>query len=259
MLTLKEIEKQYPDNLRPFKRNILREYLQYQILEIIFNSSLASKLSFLGGTALCLVHGNTRFSEDLDFDNFGMTESEFIELTEEVKKGMQKIGFEVEVRNVFKGAFRCYLKIPKILLDNELSLLPDEKILIQIDTAPHHFKYEPDKKIISKFDVFTQIFSTPLDILLSQKIYTIFNRKRAKGRDFFDTIFLLGRTKPNYEYLKMKIGVNNWSETKKKLLDKLKKLDLNTLAKDVEPFLFNPRDSKKVALFNEYIKQIKNI
>lgn len=257
MLTLKEIEKQYSDNLKPYKRNILREYLQYKILELIFNSPLANKLSFLGGTALRIVYNNTRFSEDLDFDNFGLTEAEFIILTEEVQKGMTKLGFETEIRNVFKGAFRCYLKIPKILLDNGLAVMPNEKILIQIDTASHGFKYEPDKKILNKFDVFTQIFSTPLDILLSQKIYTIFNRSRAKGRDFFDTIFLFGLTKPNYEYLKLKIGIKNGIDIKKKLLKEMEKLDLAGLVKDVEPFLFSPSDSKKIAMFKEYIKQVE--
>jgi predicted nucleotidyltransferase component of viral defense system len=257
MLTLKEIEKQYPDNLRPFKRNILREYLQYKILELIFNSSLANKFSFLGGTALRIVYNNTRFSEDLDFDNFGLTEAEFTGLTEEIQKGMTKLGFETEIRNVFKGAFRCYLKIPKVLLDNELAVMPNEKILIQIDTTAHEFKYEPDQKILNKFDVFTQIFLTPLDILLSQKIYAIFNRNRAKGRDFFDTIFLLGLTKPNYDYLKLKLGIDNWVEIKKKLLAETVKLDLTELVKDVDPYLFTPSDSKKIILFREYIKQVE--
>lgn len=255
MLNIKEIEKQYPDNLKPYKRNILREYLQYKILEIIFSSQYAKKLSFLGGTALRIVHNNTRFSEDLDFDNFSLTELEFTNLAEEVQKGMTKLGFETEIRNVFKGAFRCYLKIPKILFDNELAVMPDEKILIQLDTAPHGFEYEPDKPILNKFDVFTQIFSTPLDILLSQKIYTIFNRKRAKGRDFYDTVFLLGLTKPNYEYLQLKIGVDNGEGVKKKLLSEMDKFDFTELSKDVESFLFNPSDAKKVTLFKEYIEQ----
>lgn len=256
MLTIKEIEKQYQNNLKPFKRNILREYLQYKILEIIFNSSLANKLSFLGGTALRIIHNNTRFSEDLDFDSFNLSKDEFINLINKTQKEMTKLGLEVEIKNVFKGAFRCYLKIPKILLDNELAVMPNEKILIQIDVAPHGFKYNPDKKILNKFDVFTQIFSTPLDILLSQKIYTIFNRNRAKGRDFFDTIFLLGLTKPNYKYLDLKMGINNWADVKKKLLHKIKKIDLAKLAKDVEPFLFSPSDSKRIILFRDYIKQI---
>lgn len=51
MLTLQQIEQQYPEALRPFKRGLLREYLQYKILEIIFASEYAAKLSFLGGTA----------------------------------------------------------------------------------------------------------------------------------------------------------------------------------------------------------------
>ena len=36
MLTLPEIEKNYPEPLRGFKRFILREYLQHKILQIIF-------------------------------------------------------------------------------------------------------------------------------------------------------------------------------------------------------------------------------
>lgn len=256
MLTLKEIENQYPENLRGRKRNILREYLQYKILEIIFNSSYANKLSFLGGTALRVVHNNTRFSEDLDFDNFGLTEDEFNDLTLEVQRGMTKLGFETEIRNVLKGAFRCYLRIPKILWDNELAAMPDEKMLIQIDTAAHNFVYEPDKKILNKFDVFTQIFSTPLDILLAQKVCAIFGRKRAKGRDYFDTIFLLSLTKPNFAYLHSKVGVDNWFDLKEKLLDETKDLDLAELAKDVQEFLFNSSDGKRIVLFREYISQI---
>lgn len=256
MLSLKEIEKQYPDYLRGRKRYILREYLQYKVLEIIFNSPYAHKLVFLGGTTLRIVYNNTRFSEDLDFDNFNLSEKDFNDLTKEIQKSMTKIGFDTEIRNVFKGAFRCYLKIPKILWDNELATMPDEKMLIQIDTARYDFSYQADKKILNKFDVFTQIFATPLDILLAQKIFTIFNRKRAKGRDFYDTVFLLGLTKPNYNYLKLKMGIDNWADIKRELLHKTKDLDLNDLAKDVEHFLFKPSDAKRITLFREYIKQI---
>lgn len=64
----KEIEQFYPENLKPFRKNILREYLRFKILEIIFYSKQADKLSFIGGTALSIIYGNSRFSEDLDFD-----------------------------------------------------------------------------------------------------------------------------------------------------------------------------------------------
>jgi predicted nucleotidyltransferase component of viral defense system len=255
MLSLKQIEQYYPENLRIFKKNILREYLQYKILEIIFNSDLASKLSFLGGTALRIIYGNKRFSEDLDFDNFGLSQRDFSLLAEEIEKNLKKEGYAVEIRNVFKGAYRCYVKIPNILYDNKISDLAEEKIMIQIDTAPHNFSYAPDKKIINKFDVFTHIFATPIDILLSQKIYAVLNRKRAKGRDFFDVFFLLQRAKPNYDYLEKKIKIKNGKELKKLLIARAQKINFKELVGDVEQFLFNPSDGKRIEMFEEYIKQ----
>ena len=257
MLSLKNIEQYYPDNEKNFKKNILREYLQYKILEIIFNSKYAQDLIFLGGTALRIVYGNSRFSEDLDFDNFTITEEQFIDLTQEVKRGLELQGYEVEIKNVFKGAYRSYIRMPKVLFDNEMSVMREEKILIQIDTVPQAFDYKKDTKILNKFDVFTQIFTTPIDILLSQKFYAVLNRKRAKGRDFFDIIFLIPQTKPNYKYLEKKLGVKNSEELKRVVLEQTAGLDFNELAKDIEPFLVNSEDSKKVKMFREYISSVE--
>jgi len=257
MISLSQIEQYYPPQLRQFKRNILREYLQYKMLEIIFNSKIAAKLSFLGGTALRIVHDNTRFSEDLDFDNFKLTEKDFIQLTGEIQKGLKLEGYDVEIRNVLKRAFRCYIKLPQVLYDSSVSDLKQEKILIQLDTEPHHYVYQPDKIFINKFDIFTQISVTPPDILLGQKIYVLLGRKRAKGRDFYDVIFLLKKTKPNYDYLEQKLGIADKKQLKNKLISYSKSLKLKELAKDVEPFLFQPSDSKKITLFTEYIKQVE--
>ncbi len=257
MISIHQIEQFYPENLRAFKRNILREYLQYKILEIIFSSRLAPKLSFIGGTSLRIVHENTRFSEDLDFDNFKLNESDFVLLMKEIQKGLQMEGFEVEIRNILKRAFRCYIKLPQILFDNAMSDLRYEKILIQVYTEPHDFAYSPDKVFLNKFDVFTQISVTPPDILLAQKIYALLNRKRAKGRDFYDVVFLLQITRPNYNYLKQKTGLADSQSLKEKILDHVKGLNLKELAKDVEPFLFKPSDSNKIILFSEYIKQVE--
>ncbi|MCX6714184.1 MAG: nucleotidyl transferase AbiEii/AbiGii toxin family protein [Candidatus Vogelbacteria bacterium] len=257
MLSLKNIEKYYPITEQPFKRNILREYLQYKILEIIFNSKYAQDLIFLGGTALRIIYNNSRFSEDLDFDNFTLTEEQFADLANEVKKGLELQGYEVEIKNVFKGAYRSYIRLPNVLFDNEVSNLKEEKIMIQIDTVPHAFDYQKDTKILNKFDVFTQIFVTPIDILLSQKIYAALNRSRAKGRDFFDIVFLIPQTKPNYEYLDKKLSVKNGQELKEALLTKTADFDFADLAKDIEPFLINSEDSKKVKMFREYLTSIE--
>ena len=255
MLDLNQIEQYYPENLRAFRKNILREYIQYKILEIIFNSRFAVKLSFLGGTALRIIYGNTRFSEDMDFDNFNLSQQEFTFLTKEIENGLNKEGYNAEIRNVFKGAYRCYIKIPKIMFNYNLSGIEGEKIIIQVDTDPHDFEYQPDNKILNKFDVFTQAFVTPLNILLSQKIFAVLNHKRAKGRDFYDIIFLLQRTKPNYDYLDRKVGLQNGSQLRKKLIAHIEDLNLDKIAIDVEPFLFNPSDNKKIKMFREFIKE----
>ncbi|MCG2725657.1 MAG: nucleotidyl transferase AbiEii/AbiGii toxin family protein [Elusimicrobia bacterium] len=256
MLDILEIEKYYPENEKPFKKNILREYLQYKILEIIFNSKTGRSLAFLGGTALRIIHKNSRFSEDLDFDNFGFTEKQFVSLINEVKRGLELQGYEVEIKNVFKNAYRSYIRMPKVLFNNKISSIRDEKIMIQIDTVPHAFDYAKDFKILNKFDVFTQIYATPLDILLSQKIYAALNRPRAKGRDFFDIVFLLSKTKPNYAYLEKKIDIRNGGELKESLMSKALNLNFDELAKDISPFLIKSGDSNKVKLFSAYIKSL---
>lgn len=252
MLDIEQIESFYPEYLRAFKRNLLREYLQYKILEAVFDSKFGKKLCFMGGTAIHIIHGNTRFSEDLDFDNLGLMKEEFEQLANLIQKRLNLEGYKVEIKNVFKGAYRCYMRIPDILFENGLSKHREEKLLIQLDTEPQEFRYVPEKVIINKFDVFLRINVVPMDILLAQKIYAIFKRRRAMGRDFYDAAFLFGKTKPNLSYLQLKLKIKDMADLKNKLLAKCS--NLKNLAKDVEQFLFNPSDSKKVLFFYDYIK-----
>lgn len=256
MLELKQIESFYPEYLRAFKRNLLREYLQYKILSAIFDSEFADKLSFLGGTAIHVIHSNARFSEDLDFDNMGLNRKNFETLTKAVFRKISLEGYVAEVENSFRGAYRSFIKIANILYENKLSGHKGEKMLIQIDAEPQGFRYSPDKVIIDKFDVFTKINVVPVDILLAQKIYAIFGRRRPMGRDFYDAIFLFGKTAPNFGYLRRKLNIRDTKELRARLSRRCAKLDFEQLAKDVSPFLFVPSDSKKVTLFPEYIANL---
>ena len=258
MLTLSEIEKSYPENLRGFKRFILREYLQHKLLQILFDSEYANEFCFLGGTCLRIVHGNTRFSEDLDFDNFTITENTFEKVSGVLKKQLEQEGYEVEMKTVLRGAYHCYIRFPEILYKEGLSGHREEKILIQLDTEPEHFDFVPEKYILNRFDVFTQIFVTPLPLLLAQKFYAVCNRERNKGRDFFDIAFLLSKVdKPDYNYLQSKMGVSNEKQLKERVFEKCNSINMQEMAKDVQPFLFNPKDVQKILLFSELIKQAR--
>jgi hypothetical protein len=137
-----------------------------------------------------------------------------------------------------------------------MASMPTQKIVIKIDTVSQNFKYIPSNKIISLLDITTSIKIIDINLLLSQKILTAFDRKRAKGRDFFDIIFILKQTKkPNYDFLKQKLNIDNPKDLKQYILDKIiqLKLDFKFLQKDVQNFLFNPND-QSVLYFPDLIK-----
>ncbi len=256
MLDLNQILQQYPVGLQPFSRFILREYLQYKLLQLIYDSAFAACFTFLGGTCLRIVHGNQRFSEDLDFDNTGITEADFGALADVIVAGLRLEGYEVEMRLVMKGAYHCHIKFPALLFEQGLSGYREEKILIQLDTEPQDFDFTPEPYLLNRFDVFTQIYTTPMDLLLAQKFYAILNRSRNKGRDFYDAVFLLGQgIRPNYAYLMAKVGISTGEELRQRLQVHCQTLDMQAMADDVRPFLFKASDDRRVLLFEPYIRQ----
>ena len=113
-----------------------------------------------------------------------MSEKEFINLGEIIKKDLEQEGLNIEIEVKTKKAYRIKIRIPKLLFDLNFSPLETQKILIQIDTVPQNFNYTPEQVILNRFEVFTRVNSTPKDILLAQKIYTLFNRNRVMGETF---------------------------------------------------------------------------
>ena len=53
--------------------NIAREYAQHLFLSGFYQQRGTQQVMFKGGTALRLIHGSPRFSEELDFSGFGVT------------------------------------------------------------------------------------------------------------------------------------------------------------------------------------------
>jgi len=254
MLPLSEIRSYYPSFLHSRGEFLVREYLQYKILELLFQSEYALKFAFLGGTCLRIVYENARFSEDLDFDNFDLAADDFEKVSHLLHLGLERQGFQAEMRNVIRGTYHCYIRFPGLLYEMGLSGHREAKIRINLDTEPQHFSFEPETHSLNRFDVFTSVRTTPQDILLSQKMVAITQRRRPQGRDFFDAVFLLGRTKPNYAFLDFKIKVSDPEELRMYLLEVCNQFDFKELANDVKPFLFHPKDVKRIELFPEFIK-----
>ena len=258
MLDITAIKQAYGSEHRGFERWMLREYLQYQILAIIFSHPTSRKLSFLGGTCLRMVYLLPRFSEDLDFDNKKLSQDEFYQLGQYLKVQLEKRGYVVEIRFVSKGAFHCYLKFPGLLRQYDTSAQKGEKILIQVDTFDQGVEYETDTYILDKFEFFTRIKVTPKNIILAQKLWTITQRSRLKGRDFFDSMFLLQTTQPDITFLQSKFGNDDLAKIGDRILKSLREADYKKLADDVRPFLADPTQADKISLFPDLLRQKLN-
>ena len=50
-------------------------------------------------------------------------------------------------------------------------------------------------------------------------------------------------------------AVEKWMLCKEVLMNRLNPLDLNKLAQDVSPFLFDPNDLQRIHLFSQFIHQ----
>ena len=255
MLTVEQISGYFPPPLRQRNpRGILVEYLQYELLDSLFKNAVAAELSFIGGTAIRFLHDSHRFSEDLDFDNFGLSFSQFEEMLKTVCRDMEYKGFLIEYRVVEKGAWHCYIRFPKILREVGLSPDAERKILIRIDSEAKERLYDPKKVFLNRFSVYRQILAAPAAILLAQKMMTILYRKREKGRDIFDVSFLTGFTAPDFDYIEKTVGMDR-AEFLRRFDERLRELDLNSLAQDVEPFLFTPEQRERIASFRDFWRE----
>lgn len=255
MLSLTDIRAFYPPSAQHSSRFLLREYLQCKILEIIFAGEHAAYMCFIGGTCLRLMHGNQRFSEDLDFDHFDMPEPMFDSLALRLEKELVLQGFRIEMQQLRRGAWHCYLKFPDVLFQTGLSGHREEKILIQIDAQAQNFDFKPEKKLLRQFDVFSSVPVPPLSLLLSHKLTAILQRPRSKGRDFFDVLFLQARTSPDYRYLAEKLEVGDSNALRERLMAHCQKLNFSDLAEDVKPFLFDEKDIRRILLFPAFVEQ----
>lgn len=252
MLTIEQISGYFPLPLRQRNpRGMLVEYLQYELLDSLFKNSAAFALSFIGGTAIRILHDSYRFSEDLDFDNFDLSFAQFEELLKTACRDMEYKGFLIEYRIVEKGAYHCYIRFPEILHQSGLTPDAGRKILIRIDSEAKERLYEPGQLFLNKFTVYRRILAAPAGILLAQKMMTVLNRKREKGRDIYDVSFLLGLAAPDFTYIESVLGLDQ-AEFLRRFDERIGELDMNFLARDVEPFLFTPEQQERVATFLDY-------
>src|SRR6056297_81457 len=239
------------------KKYMLKEYIQLLILDYLSSSQYVNKIVFIGGTNLRLTKGIDRFSEDLDFDCKNLSNEEFIKMTDEVIIFLQRFGFRIETRdkpNDKLKAFRRNIFFPELLFELGLSGYRQERFLIKMESQDQKIYYKHKLETIKGCGLYFK-FPVPTDeIMCAMKISALLSRQ--KGRDFYDVMFLMQQTKPDYSFLSARCGIKNQEQLKHALKDMLKKIDLSHKAKDFEHLAFQEISIKKITFFDDFVNDL---
>ncbi|HNQ68839.1 MAG TPA: nucleotidyl transferase AbiEii/AbiGii toxin family protein [Bacteroidales bacterium] len=240
-----------------FGKYMIKEYIQLMILEYLSTSPFIKKLTFIGGTNLRLVKGIDRFSEDLDFDCKDFSENEFIDMSEKVLLFLKRNGLNAEFKsseNKKLKAYRSNIYFPGLMFQLGLTAHREERFLIKIESQDQKVLYKPVTANIKGCGFYFPFPVPPDGVLCSMKLSALLSR--SKGRDFYDAMFLLQQTVPDYDFLQVKVGISNLKELKKALLHLISTVDLKHKAKDFEHLVFHESGTKKILRFNEFVNAL---
>lgn len=259
MVNLNLIKNYFPEQIRNnplLDKSMMQEYIQLSILDYLSTTQYIRKLIFIGGTNLRLVKGIDRFSEDLDFDCKEMSKEEFMKMSDDVMHFLIRNGYKAESRDKNSSkrrAFRRNIYFPEFLFDLGLSGHRDERFLIKIEAQDQGVRYTPEVKNIKGCGFYFPFPVPPDPVLCAMKVTALL--ERGKGRDFYDVMFLLGLTKPDYDFLVKRIGIKNAAELKIEIKKSLKSINLKTKTKDFEHLLFNKEKNKRILRFEEFLEE----
>lgn len=261
MMQLEQIRSFFPDEIReraPLQKYLMKEYILLLILDFLSATPYLKKIVFIGGTNLRLVKGIDRFSEDLDFDCKDLSKEEFMDMTDAVMSFLKRDGFRVEVRdreNKKLTAFRRSIHFPELLFELGLTGHREERFLIKVESEDQQVSYKPVLVNIKGCGFYFPFPVPPDGILCSMKISAMLSR--SKGRDFYDAMFLLAQSQPDYSFLAGRFNIHNLHELKTRVFKILETVDLNVKKRDFEHLLFNKRNSERILSFGEFIQDLK--
>ena len=121
----------------------------------------------------------------------------------------------IEVRdreNKKLSAFRRNIHFPELLFDLGLSGHKEERFLIKVESEDQQMSYKPVLVNIKGCGLYFPFPVPPDGVLCSMKISAMLSRR--KGRDFYDAMFLLAQTQPDYSFLAEKLNIHNLEELK---------------------------------------------
>lgn len=163
--------------------NIAREYCQHLFLSAFYQHKAADRVLFKGGTALRIIYGSPRFSEDLDFSGFGVQKSTVEELITETLSTIERVGIRLDIEEA-KTTSGGYLGIIH-------SRFLDYHVETHLEISLRQRRpIKPAMTLIAgDFLPAYTLLHLPQELLIEEKLSALL--ERGKPRDFYDLYFLL--------------------------------------------------------------------
>ncbi len=202
---LEKLSRQYQTSVFP---NIVREYFQHIFLSELYKLPDSEKLLFKGGSALRVIYGSPRFSEDLDFSLFGVSPNEtknFIEgLFVKVLAQIERFGIKVDIGEKSNATSGGYFGVATF------RMFDYSPVDIEINVSERNgrdIKGEIDS-ITNDFTPAYNLVHLPQNDLVEEKVFNALV-KRKKPRDFYDLYFIMRKGMLSLEQKKKLFEIKN--------------------------------------------------
>jgi predicted nucleotidyltransferase component of viral defense system len=258
----------------------LREILQEIALLGLWRSKFFDKAAFYGETALRILYGLDRFSEDMDFSLLTpMDDFDLSAYTTALQKELAAFGFDVRIdqrnKNAESAIQSAFLKANTLnqllVIETSEELLKTVhrgqilKIKLEIDTDPPPEFETHTRYLLQPIPFAVRTYTLP--DLFAGKMHAILCRrwkKRVKGRDWYDLVwYAANHPQLHLAHLEQRMRQSgHWKDREqltpemfKQLLHQaVDKLVVDQARKEVEAFI---RDQKSLAIWSrEFFQDI---
>jgi hypothetical protein len=244
----------------------LREIMQEIALLGLWRSKFFEKTAFYGGTALRILYGLDRFSEDLDFSLLKpMADFQLSRYGNAVERELQAFGFEAKLTTKPKKdgspVESAFLKantlshLLTIKTDKKVNWpIPRDQVLkirIEVDTDPPPGFSTENKFVLQPIPFSIRTFILP--DLFAGKMHAVLCRKwktRVKGRDWYDLVwYAANHPQLHISHLEQRMIQSGHLKKDEQMnrekfvaltTEAVDKLDVNQARREVEPFVKNP-------------------
>ncbi len=260
--------KSVDDSLRA-----LREIMQEIVLLGLWRAKFFEHAAFYGGTALRILYGLDRFSEDLDFSLLAPApDFSLARYSAALEEEVRAFGFNVRVEMVdkavatavqsafLKGNTRNELLVIETGQDY-LRQVPTGQVLkvkIEVDTDPPPAFTTNTRYLLQPIPFAVRCYALP--DLFAGKMHALLCRRwqnRVKGRDWYDLVwYAANHPQLHLAHLEQRMRqTGHWNNTQKltpsefmvMLHDTIDRLDVVQARRDVAPFI---KDQQQLAIWS---------